>query len=230
MDAPLLRNTDEGGARPRLLARLAWALCPGWWEGDTPTDGGNAATVQLLQKVMIDLGMLMDHAEEEYTSKMEQAAAEHRRGRREMALKAVQTAHSYGRRRAVWFGMRENVEQIKAELISQQQTASVFGAFSQANAALARLAEQLDVTGLESVLESLREKFEQGEDVSALLGDPGQLEACYDAGQAERDLLDFVASADQPAEKSAAKIGRPRDKIKNPTEGFRSNQASLASF
>jgi hypothetical protein len=175
---------------------LAWLLS--WFRGTRPTADGrvsNATTVKMLMNVMVDLGMAMDYAEMQAEKKRLLAVHVMSRGHKEQALKAWATAKQYDKRYKTWFDMRENVEQIKSELVAQQQTMAVFGAFSLANHALERIAEKLNMTSLESVLSSLHEKLQNGAEMSQLLASPAELSDDYDADTLEGELDAFLARA-----------------------------------
>lgn len=202
MHAPLLRDeNDDNGSGNSEEAQSAswWRRIINWitWRRGNQQDRvpSNAETVVMLQKVMADLTLYMTHAEEEALKKKRLAAHVWQNGHRDLAIKAMATAHTHSARYKVFFNMRENVEQIKAELIAQQQTASVFGAFSRANDALGRIAQQLNVSNLERVLSELRDKMEAGEEVSLLLASPAELDPTYDEDTLRDELLEYVSTS-----------------------------------
>ena len=111
--------------------------------------------------------------------------------------------------------MRENVEQIKEELVAQQQSMAVFGAFSQANSAMERLAEKLNFSTLESVLTSLHEKLEAGAEVSAMLSSPAE----YDEDELAEEMAEFLApKATAAPPKISGEKFFPKERVLSTTE------------
>jgi hypothetical protein len=152
----------------------------------------NAETVRLLMSVVTDLGMAMDYAETQAEKKKNLAVHVLAKGHKPQALKAWATAKQYEKRYATWFDMRENVEQIKSELVAQQQTMAVFSAFSLANNALERIAEKLNMSSLEEVLSSLHEKLQNGAELSAVLASPAELDGSYDEDTLAQEMAAFL--------------------------------------
>ncbi len=208
--SPLLnRSSSSSSGIGKSCARIMFGWIPvlGWFF--TPHIPSNAETVILLQTVMTDIKLAMDHAEEKEKKKKTLAAEMLTKGYKEEAMKAWQTSQSHRRRFKHWFNMRENVEQIKDEIVSQQQSVAVFGAFNEANTALGRIAETLNVDTLNKVLDDLHEKFQEGNEVSEMLANPDGLDpssAVFDEDEMRRDLEDFLGSSKTQVEITRTEI------------------------
>jgi Snf7 protein len=183
----------------------------------------NAETVRLLMAVITDLGMAMDYAEAQAAKKKDLAIHVRAKGHKEQAYKAWATAKQYEKRYTTWFDMRENVELIKSELIAQQQSLAVFGAFSLANSALETIAKKLNLSTLESVLTSLHEKLENGAEMSQILASPSEFDSSYDEDALANEMAQFVVGAEQTPV-TEAKVASPSP---TKTEKFFSKERGL---
>ena len=97
--------------------------------------------------------------------------------------------------------MRENVESLKAELMAQQQSLTVFKAFNRANRVMETIASHLNLATLEKTLSVLQDNLDSGKEISQLLSNATPLsaaEAAYDPDELDREL-DMLASSSSSA-------------------------------
>ena len=218
MESPLLTPTasDE---KPRGRCKNIWsAVFATRDNGDDNDEPTNAETVQKLITVCLDLDLAMQHLDNKLHSKREQARSLYEQGRRPLALRVWATCKRYEEQHTRWFMMRENIEQLKSEIVAQQQTASVFKAFSKANQTLSRIAECMHPEKIESMLDSLHEKFRQGDEISNLLSAPDALGegTGYDQETEQRELEAYVRG-ETVASESASDRRSPSD-LRSPTD------------
>ena len=228
MERPLLTTSSpaQQHRHPGVFRRICSAVWQAIWDRG---DCSFAETIELLNKTLADLDMLMPTALEKERAKKEQSARVLRTtGNRKLALQTFATARVHRRRYEAWHGMREMVEQIKSELMYQQQTAAVFQAFSVANEAMGKLAERLNVDTLETVLDSLRDRMESGQEVSGLLSDPSQLDdGTWDEDEAARQFEDFLRGGNEDDDASGQNRGA---KIEPKTENSQKVQRVSRTF
>jgi len=183
----------------------------GWmWRKRVPT---TAETVSMLQQTMINLKLQMEHAESQSDKKKRTAAELYRKGKKDLALRAMTSAKRYDKIYAAWFNMCETVEEISSQLQMQQQSVVIFDAYVKADKAFESMAKKLDLSDLTNVLDSLRDKMDAGAEASEILGSElskDQFE--MDDQELQRELEKFLdsrnsAAADQNPEKIFTREG-----------------------
>lgn len=215
MESPLLRERGQE-EEEKGRCRSIWSSIFSRTAGGDEEETSNADTVQKLLTVLLDLQLAMEHKKEKIIEKKKQAAALYKEGRRDNAARVWATARHYEAQHDRWLNMRENVEQVKSEIVAQQQTAAVFNAFSKANETMGRIAESMKVEKIGELMDSLHEKIHAVEEVSSLLSDPNALrQTGEDKEQLERELEDFVRSSTGV---SAKKNLHEQNRIENPTD------------
>lgn len=109
--------------------------------------------------------------------------------RRALARTMLQTVHRYEAQAWQWARMREVAESLKIELVSQQQTMSVYNAFAQTNAAMERIAQQVNVDSVDRLMSSIQTQIDEGKSVSEIFATASNatLEQ-YDQDELEEEL------------------------------------------
>ena len=233
MESPLLKGKpdkekeeeeeEEEGNVPKKGGCWEWFSFP-WTRRSEPS---NAETVVMLKQVMVDLGLAISQADANSARKKREAIKLRDRGKLAEMKAAWSTAKMYDRRHAELYGMREVVEQIKAEIIAQQNNLSVFGAFSRANRTLEKMFEHLKLGELEKVLGSLHEHLQEGREISETLASPGLIEeipedelreemAAFVSGEKDKVPLLLPLPREEEGEVAEKKNSPPPDKIRRP--------------
>lgn len=88
--------------------------------------------------------------------------------KRALARTMLQTVKRYEGQAWQWARMREVAESLKIELVSQQQTLSVYNAFSQTNAAMERIAQQVNTDSVDRLMSSIQAQIDEGKSVSEI--------------------------------------------------------------
>ncbi len=179
----------------------------------------HANTVMMLKNVMANLSLAMASAEQSHASKMSEIRSllekqPQTQTIREMARRALQTAKQYDAQRLMWFHMRENVESLKAELMAQRQSLTVFTAFNRANSVMERIASQLNLDTLEKTLSVLQENLDSGKEISQLLSTaPVSSSSSIDPEELDRELalLTLAANDETRVERTPGK-GKEEEK------------------
>lgn len=197
---------DDGGGGESCPSRLwTWTLTKLPWTRAERHEYSHANTVMMLKNVMANLSLAMASAEQSHAQKMgEILALLHKQPQtlatKEMARRALQTAKQYEAQRLMWFHMRENVESLKAELMAQRQSLTVFTAFNRANRVMENIASQLNLETLEKTLSVLQENLDSGKEISQLLSTaPVSSADTSDPEELDRELALLVANSEPAA-------------------------------
>jgi hypothetical protein len=221
MKSPLLASTDQPLQQQQqqqqqqrsgcLVRAIVWL-----WNRLTPKSTECAETIVRLKRLMNQLDLASQNS-------LAQAAGKRReiervlspvpsQERRALARTMLQTAKRYETQAFQWSRMREVAENLKIELVSQQQTMSVYNAFSQTNAAMERIAQTVNTSSVETLMESIQTQIDEGKSVSDIFGsvqmhgyDEDELDDELDALISVRETsLPKAPTAMQPAAAAAA--------------------------
>lgn len=129
--------------------------------------------------------------------------------RRALARTMLQTAKRYETQAFQWSRMREVAENLKIELVSQQQTMSVYNAFSQTNAAMERIAQTVNTSSVETLMESIQTQIDEGKSVSDIFGSVQMHGYDDDELDDELDALISVRETPLPKAPTAAAAAAP---------------------
>lgn len=192
-------DEEEEDRHKKCFGRvLSWLWS---WRPSLSSAHSHANTVMMLKNVMIELSLAIASAEHHRTVKCGEICELLARSppgdktAREMARLAMQNVKQYDAHRLQWFKMRENVETLKAELVAQQQSLSVFQAFNRANAVMENIAKQLNVAALEKTLSSLQDKLDSGREISDLFSTALVNGQAYDPDELDQELAQLVQSS-----------------------------------
>lgn len=187
---------EEDQDQGKSCSRRWWSW---WWTKKSPPTV--AETMSMLQHTRLQLDLNMNHCR--------QRIAKHERKMctyaedahmRSAALREFRMIKHYRERHDRWHAMSANLETVQSEIQAQQQTIAVFGAYTRANEAMGKLAEGVDMSSLCQILDTLRDRMEEGRDMSDAMGsafnaeaDASELEAEFDAFMlSEREKKSFI--------------------------------------
>jgi phage shock protein A len=162
-----------------------------WWTKKTPPTV--AETMSMLQHTRLQLDLNMNHCRQriaKHEQKMRTYAEDAHM--RSAALREFRMIKHYRKRHDRWHAMSANLETVQSEIQAQQQTIAVFGAYTRANEAMGKLAEDVDMSSLCQILDTLRDRMEEGRDMSDAMGSVFNAEA--DASELEAEFDAFMLS------------------------------------
>lgn len=183
--APLKEEVED--AQDKSCSRRWWS----WWTKKSPPTV--AETMSMLQQTRLQLDLNMNHCR--------QCIAKHERKMctyaedshmRSAALREFRMIKHYRERHDRWHAMSANLETVQSEIQAQQQTIAVFGAYTRANEAMGKLAERVDMSSLCQILDTLRDRMEEGRDMSDAMGSAFNAEA--DSSDLEAEFDAFILS------------------------------------
>lgn len=176
-------NSDKGVCRGIFHRITGW-----FFSKPIPT---NAETVLLLTQLITDINLALALTEKKSTAKKLEAAKMKASGKKAEMAMVWATAKMYDKRYTQLVGAREVATQVREEISSMQNNMVMFKSFTRANDVLGRMAKQMKIEDVESVIGELREQIEQGKEISEALGAIATEEA-MDQEEAERELEAFV--------------------------------------
>ena len=183
-------DEQEQQQQSKSCTRRWWS----WWTKKSPPTV--AETMSMLQQTRLQLDLNMNHCRHciaKHEKKMCAYAEETHM--RSAALREFRMIKHYRERHDRWHAMSANLETVQSEIQAQQQTIAVFGAYTRANEAMGKLAERVDMSSLCEILDTLRERMEDGRDMSDALGSAFNAEA--DASDLEAEFDAFIMSERQ---------------------------------
>ena len=215
----VLKGEEDQG---KTCARRWWS----WWTKKSPPTV--AETMSMLQHTRLQLDLNMNHCRQrmaKHEKKMcEYAEDAHMRS---AALREFRMIKHYRERHDRWHAMSANLETVQSEIQAQQQTIAVFGAYTRANEAMGKLAERVDMSSLCQILDTLRDRMEEGRDMSDAMGsafnteaDASVLEAEFDAFiLSERQKNLFIQQGGEGLQLSTAAVANNNNNNNNVREG-----------
>lgn len=153
-----------------------------------------AETISMLQQTRLQLELNMNHCRRRIAKHEEKMRSFHGdQHTRTAALREFRMVKHYRERHDKWHAMCANLETVESEIQAQQQTIAVFGAFTRANDAMGELAERVDMSSLCDILDTLRDRMQEGKDMSDAMTSAFDTDA-DDADTLEREFDAFMTS------------------------------------
>lgn len=208
------KEEEEEG---KTCAGRWWA----WWTKKSPPTV--AETMSMLQHTRLQLDLNMNHCRQ-CIAKHEQKMCKYAEDShmRSAALREFRMIKHYRERHDRWHAMSANLETVLSEIQSQQQTIAVFGAYTRANEVMGKLAERVDMSSLCEILDTLRDRMEEGRDMSDVMGsafnaeaDSSELEAEFDAFMlSERKKKFFIQEGGESLQLSTQQQQRTNNNVR----------------
>lgn len=153
-----------------------------------------AETISMLQQTRLQLELNMNHCRRRIAKHEEKMRSFHGdQHTRTAALREFRMIKHYRERHDKWHAMCANLETVESEIQAQQQTIAVFGAYTRANDAMGALAERVDMSSLCDILDTLRDRMQEGKDMSDAMTSAFDTDA-DDADTLEREFDAFMVS------------------------------------
>lgn len=197
MESPLLAPSNAAAANKTTTERGWFVRAVVWiWNCVRPKSRECAETIMRLKQLMNQLDFASKNSLFQANGKRLEIQRLLANGtgsvsseRHALARTMLQTVHRYEAQAWQWARMREVAESLKIELVSQQQTMSVYNAFAQTNAAMERIAQQVNVDSVDRLMSSIQTQIDEGKSVSEIFATASNatLEQ-YDQDELEEEL------------------------------------------
>jgi len=152
-----------------------------------------AETISMLQQTRLQLQLNMNSCKQN-ADKHEQKMRNYHSDLqlKSAALREFRMRKRYFDQYDKWHAMYISLETVQSEIQSQQQAFAVFGAYARANEAMGKLADRVDMTSLCDMLDTLRDRMQEGKDVSDALGSAFS-DSMVDSDDLEREFENFMS-------------------------------------